>query len=42
MGVTRLGVPEDIAGVVKFLLSDDAKYMTGESLVAAGKPLARL
>jgi len=37
-----LGAPEDIAGVVRFLLSDDAKFMTGESLVAAGKPVARL
>jgi NAD(P)-dependent dehydrogenase (short-subunit alcohol dehydrogenase family) len=29
MGVRRLGVPEDIAGVVRFLLSDESKYMTG-------------
>ena len=29
MGVKRLGVPEDIGGVVKFLLSQDASYMTG-------------
>ncbi len=42
MGVTRLGVPEDISGVVRFLLSDEARYMTGESLVVAGKPTARL
>ena len=42
MGVKRLGVPEDISGVVKFLLSRDASYMTGESIVAAGRPCARL
>lgn len=42
MGVKRLGVPEDIATVVRFLLSSDSNYMTGESLVVAGKPNARL
>lgn len=42
MGVTRLGVPEDISGVVRFLLSDEARYMTGESLVVAGKAAPRL
>ena len=42
MGVKRLGVPEDIAHAVKFLLSSDASYMTGESLVVAGRPCARL
>ena len=42
MGVKRLGVPEDIANVVKFMLSDEASYMTGESIVAAGRPVARL
>ncbi|MBF6841949.1 SDR family oxidoreductase, partial [Acinetobacter baumannii] len=29
----RLGVPEDIAGVVAFLLSDDAAWMTGQLIV---------
>ena len=42
MGVKRLGVPEDIADVVRFLLSEEARYMTGESLVVAGRPCARL
>lgn len=42
MGVKRLGVPEDISGVVKFLLSSEASYMTGESMVVAGRPCARL
>jgi dehydrogenase/reductase SDR family protein 4 len=42
MGVQRLGVPEDISGVVRFLLSKEAGYINGESLVAAGRPCARL
>jgi len=29
MGVKRLGVPEDIASVVKFLLSTESSYITG-------------
>jgi 3-oxoacyl-[acyl-carrier protein] reductase len=32
----RLGVPEDIAGVVSFLLSDDAGWMTGQLLTVDG------
>ena len=32
----RLGVPEDIAGPVAFLLSDDAHWMTGQTLVVDG------
>lgn len=42
MGVKRLGIPEDIADVVRFLLSEEARYMTGESLVVAGRPCSRL
>ncbi len=32
----RLGVPEDIGSVVAFLLSDDAAWMTGQTLVVDG------
>lgn len=32
----RLGVPEDIAGVVAFLLSADADWLTGQTLVVDG------
>ena len=32
----RLGVPEDIGGVVSFLLSEDAAWMTGQTLVIDG------
>jgi 3-oxoacyl-[acyl-carrier protein] reductase len=32
----RLGVPEDVASVVAFLASDDAGWMTGQTLVVDG------
>lgn len=32
----RLGVPEDIASVVAFLLSDDASWVTGQTVVIDG------
>jgi NAD(P)-dependent dehydrogenase (short-subunit alcohol dehydrogenase family) len=32
----RLGEPEDVAGVVAFLLSDDANYMTGQAINVTG------
>lgn len=32
----RMGQPDDIAGVVVFLASDDARWMTGETLIASG------
>lgn len=32
----RIGTPEDIAGVVSFLASEDAKWMTGQHLRADG------
>ncbi|MDB5446479.1 MAG: glucose 1-dehydrogenase [Phenylobacterium sp.] len=32
----RMGQPDDIAGVVAFLASDDGRWMTGQNLVAAG------
>ena len=32
----RLGEPDEIAGVVAFLLSDAASYMTGDTLLVDG------
>ena len=34
----RFGRPEDIANVVAFLVSDDANYISGETLYVAGGP----
>jgi 3-oxoacyl-[acyl-carrier protein] reductase len=32
----RLGSPEDVAGAVRFLASDDASFITGEVLLVDG------
>lgn len=32
----RLGVPEDCAGMIAFLLSDDARFMTGQTVSVSG------
>eukprot|EP01083_Nonionella_stella_P202842 740649_1 len=32
----RFGNPDDVAGVVAFLASEDAKYITGETIVVSG------
>lgn len=38
----RLGEPEDCAGIVSFLASDEASYITGETIVIAGGSKSRL
>jgi len=38
----RLGAPHDISGAVSFLVSDDGRYVTGETLVVAGGMQSRL
>ena len=32
----RLGAPEDVAGAVRFLCSDEASFITGEVLLVDG------
>jgi 3-oxoacyl-[acyl-carrier protein] reductase len=32
----RIGQPEEIAGVIRFLLSDESSFMTGQTIVASG------
>jgi len=38
----RFGTPQEIASVVAFLVSDDASYITGETIVVAGGARSRL
>lgn len=42
IGVNRLGEVEDISAAAAFLCSKEADFITGETLVVAGKPLSRL
>jgi NAD(P)-dependent dehydrogenase (short-subunit alcohol dehydrogenase family) len=32
----RVGYPDDVAGVVAFLVSEDAAYMTGQAINITG------
>lgn len=36
--IKRVGVPQDIANTVAFLVSDESSYMTGQVLWVAGRP----
>jgi 3-oxoacyl-[acyl-carrier protein] reductase len=36
--IKRVGVPEDVAGAVSFLASDEAGYITGQVLSVSGRP----
>nr|XP_014336662.1 PREDICTED: dehydrogenase/reductase SDR family member 4 isoform X2 [Bos mutus] len=40
--IKRIGEPEDCAGIVSFLCSEDASYITGETVVVAGGSLSHL
>ena len=42
MLIKRIGKPEDCAGIVSFLCSEDADYITGETVVVAGGALSHL
>jgi NAD(P)-dependent dehydrogenase (short-subunit alcohol dehydrogenase family) len=41
-GTGRIGTPEDIAGVVDFLLGRDAGFITGTDLLVDGGVVASL
>lgn len=38
----RFGLPEEMGSIVAFLVSDDASFITGETIVAAGGQASRL
>lgn len=38
----RLGTPQDMAAAVAYLASEDASYVTGETIVVAGGMHSRL
>ncbi|MFM8858176.1 MAG: SDR family oxidoreductase [Actinomycetota bacterium] len=38
----RIGEPTDVAGAVSFLISNDARFITGSALVVDGGAIARL
>lgn len=38
IALRRLGTPEDVAGVVQFLASDDASFVTGQVIHVKGNP----
>lgn len=38
----RLGEVEEISGLVAFLASEDAAYITGETIIASGGMTSRL
>lgn len=42
LGIKRLGEVQDVAGVAAFICSEDAVYVTGETIVVAGKVMSRL
>ena len=34
----RVGVPEDVANAVAFLVSDDASFISGQTIYVSGGP----
>nr|XP_055165350.1 dehydrogenase/reductase SDR family member 4 isoform X2 [Nyctereutes procyonoides] len=42
MQIRRMGKPDDCAGIVSFLCSEDASYITGETVVVGGGTPSRL
>ncbi|KAM5235922.1 dehydrogenase/reductase SDR family member 4 isoform 5-T5 [Ctenodactylus gundi] len=42
MRIRRIGKPEECAGIVSFMCSEDASYITGETVVVGGGAPSRL
>lgn len=42
MAIKRLGTPEDLAGTVAFLLSDDSAWLTGKTIAVDGGQVVRI
>ncbi|KAJ8366965.1 hypothetical protein AAFF_G00336340 [Aldrovandia affinis] len=42
LSIKRLGTPEDVAGVIAFLCSEEAAYITGETITVTGGMSCRL
>lgn len=40
--MNRVGTPDEVAGTAAFLCSDDASYITGETIIVAGGCNSRL
>ena len=42
MHIKRFGKPDEVSGLVSFLCSQDASYITGENIVVGGGITSRL
>uniref|UniRef100_A0A3P9NB80 Dehydrogenase/reductase (SDR family) member 4 n=1 Tax=Poecilia reticulata TaxID=8081 RepID=A0A3P9NB80_POERE len=42
LSIKRIGEPEEIGGTIAFLCSDDASYITGETVTVTGGMSCRL
>ena len=42
MAIKRLGTPDDLAGTVAFLLSDDARWLTGKTIAVDGGQVVQI
>jgi len=42
MALPRLGMPEDLTGIALFLLSDEARFITGQAISVDGGRVFRV